>query len=147
MVARLHDQSTQDVEFIAGLDMQHDIAALKIAGNSLPSVHLGDSSAVKTGDHVTALGAPMGLENTLTDGIISAVREAGSFRMFQTSAPISHGSSGGPLFDDYGNVIALAVATVETAENLNFAVCENAHQETTSSKYLPSTKEQINVRD
>ena len=64
----------------------------------------------------------MGLDSTLTDGIISAVREAGSFRLFQTSAPISHGSSGGPLFDDYGDVVALAVSTVEAGENLNFAV-------------------------
>jgi S1-C subfamily serine protease len=88
----------------------------------LPSVHLGNSSTVKSGDHVTALGAPLGLESTLTDGIISAVREAGSFRLFQTSAPISHGSSGGPLFDDYGNVVGLAVSGVEAGENLNFAV-------------------------
>jgi len=64
----------------------------------------------------------MGLESTLSDGIISAVREIGSFRIFQTSAPISHGSSGGPVFDDYGNVVALAVATIETGENLNLAV-------------------------
>lgn len=77
---------------------------------------------VKTGDHITVLGAPLGLENTLSDGIVSAVRTAGSSRLFQTSAPISHGSSGGPLFDDYGNVIGLAVSALEAGENLNFAV-------------------------
>lgn len=122
MVARSHDQSIHDVEYVLGYDMQHDIAALKISGGGLPSVHLGESTSVKTGDHVTVLGAPLGLESTLSDGMISAVRDAGSFRIFQTSAPISHGSSGGPLFDDYGNVIALAVATIEAGENLNFAV-------------------------
>jgi S1-C subfamily serine protease len=122
MVARTHDQSIHDVDYVIAFDMQHDIAALKMSGGALPSVHLGDSMAIKTGDHVTVLGAPLGLESTLSDGIISAVREAGSFRIFQTSAPISHGSSGGPLFDDYGNVIALAVATMATGENLNFAV-------------------------
>jgi len=125
MQARLHDQSACEVEWISGFDIQHDVAALKIAnsdGAALPSVRLGNSSTVKTGDHVTALGAPLGLESTLSDGIISAVREFGSYRMLQTSTPISHGSSGGPLFDDYGNVIALAVATIETGENLNFAV-------------------------
>ncbi len=122
MTARMHDQSIHDVEYIAGFDAQHDVAAVRIDGESLPSVHVGNSSAIKAGDHVIALGAPLGLESTLSDGIISAVREAGSFRLFQTSAPISHGSSGGPIFDDYGNVIALAVSTIEAGENLNFAV-------------------------
>ena len=122
MVARSHDQSIHDVEYVIRYDMQHDIAALKMRSGGLPSVNLGDSTTVKTGDHVTVLGAPLGLESTLSDGMISAVRDAGSFRIFQTSAPISHGSSGGPLFDDYGNVIALAVATIEAGENLNFAV-------------------------
>lgn len=122
MQARMRDQSTHDVEWIVGYDIQHDLAALKIAGDSLPAVHLGNSAVVRTGDHVTALGAPLGLENTLSDGIISAVRQDGPFRVFQTSTPISHGSSGGPLFDDFGDVIALIVSTVEAGENLNFAV-------------------------
>jgi len=134
------------VAYIAGLDMQHDVVALQIEGDSLPSVHLGNSSTVKTGDHVTALGAPLGLDSTLTDGIISAVREAGSFRLFQTSAPISHGSSGGPLFDDYGDVVAPAVSTAEAGENLNFAVpidlaqalLKNEHQ-TTFAELLSMT--------
>jgi len=143
---QMHDQSTHEVAYIAGLDMQHDVVALQIEGDSLPSVHLGNSSTVKTGDHVTALGAPLGLDSTLTDGIISAVREAGSFRLFQTSAPISHGSSGGPLFDDYGDVVAPAVSTAEAGENLNFAVpidlaqalLKNEHQ-TTFAELLSMT--------
>ncbi|MEI9974286.1 MAG: trypsin-like peptidase domain-containing protein [Ignavibacteriota bacterium] len=122
MVARTRDQKQLEVEYISGYDGQHDVAALKIAGDGWPCVHLGNSTDAKTGDHITALGAPMGLENTLSDGIISAVRERGTFRIFQVSAPISHGSSGGPLFNDYGDVIALAVATIEGGENLNFAV-------------------------
>jgi S1-C subfamily serine protease len=122
MTARMHDQSIHDVEYVAGFDAQHDVAAVKIDGQGLPSVHVGSSSSIKAGDHVVALGAPLGLESTLSDGIISAVREAGAFRLFQTSAPISHGSSGGPMFDDYGNVIALVVSTIEMGENLNFAV-------------------------
>jgi len=122
MTARMHDQSIHEVEYVGGFDMQHDIAALKIDGASLPSVRVGTSYGVKTGDHVVVLGAPLGLESTLSDGIISAIREGGTFRIFQTSAPISHGSSGGPIFDDYGNVIALAVAKMEAGENLNFVI-------------------------
>jgi S1-C subfamily serine protease len=122
MVARTHDESTREVEYVAGFDAQHDIAVVKISGENLRTVQLGNSSVIKTGDHVTVLGAPLGLESTLSDGIISAIRAAGSLQVFQTSAPISHGSSGGPLFDDYGNVIGLAVSTIEAGENLNFAV-------------------------
>ena len=147
MVARTHDQATHEVEYIAEFDVQHDLASIKISGNNLPSVHLGNSITVKTGDHVTALGAPLGLESTLSDGIISAIREAGTFRVFQTSTPISHGSSGGPLFDDYGDVIALAVATVEAGENLNFAVPIDAarplkasERQTTFTELLSTTE-------
>jgi S1-C subfamily serine protease len=122
MIARLRDGSTAEVEYVAAYDFSRDVAALAIDGSELPCVRLGDSSSVKTGDHVTVLGAPLGLDNTLSDGIISAIREGGSLRAFQTTAPISHGSSGGPLFDDYGNVIGIAVATLEGGENLNFAV-------------------------
>lgn len=122
MTARMHDQTIHEAEYVGGFDMQHDIAAIKIDGASLPSVRVGTSFGVKTGDHVVVLGAPLGLESTLSDGIISAIREAGTFRIFQTSAPISHGSSGGPIFDDYGNVIALAVAKMEAGENLNFII-------------------------
>jgi S1-C subfamily serine protease len=122
MTARMHDQSIHEVEYVGGFDIQHDVAVIKIEGANLPSIHVGTSAGIKTGDHVVALGAPLGLESTLSDGIISAIRESGTFRLFQTSAPISRGSSGGPIFDDYGNVIALAVATIETGENLNFAV-------------------------
>lgn len=146
MVVRTHDQTTYDVKYVAGFDVGHDIAALKIEGDTLQSVHLGTSSAVKSGDHVTVLGAPLGLESTLSDGIISAVREVGSFRILQTSAPISHGSSGGPLFDDYGNVVALAVSTIEAGENLNFAVPIDAtkgllrgERETTFAELLSAT--------
>jgi S1-C subfamily serine protease len=122
MVARMRDQSTHEVEYIAGFDIENDLAALQIAGDGLPFVRLGSSSGVIVGDHVTALGSPLGLANTLSDGIISAVRGPGSPRWLQTSAPISHGSSGCPLFDDWGNVIAVAAAIVEAGENLNFAI-------------------------
>jgi S1-C subfamily serine protease len=122
MVARTHDDTSHEVEYIAGFTPEHDVATVRIEGAGLPFVHLGSSDGVKAGDHVTVVGAPLGLESTVSDGIISAVRGTGAFHIFQTSAPISHGSSGGPLFDDYGNVVALAIATIEQGENLNFAV-------------------------
>ena len=117
MVARTHDDTSHEVGYIAGFTPEHDVATVRIEGAGLPFVHLGSSDGVKAGDHVTVVGAPLGLESTVSDGIISAVRGTGVFHIFQTSAPISHGSSGGPLFDDYGNVVALAVATIEQGEN------------------------------
>jgi len=68
------------------------------------------------------MGAPLGLEKTLSDGLLSGIRVLGGVRRFQISAPISHGSSGGPIFNDYGQVIGLAVSTMEKGELLNFAV-------------------------
>ena len=71
---------------------------------------------------MVAIGAPLGLENSLTDGLISAVRNFGAVRVFQTSTPISSGSSGGPLFNDYGEVVGLTVSSLKEGQLLNFAI-------------------------
>lgn len=122
MQVQLHDQSTHDVQYIAGFDIPNDIAVLQIEGADLPSVHLGNSSSVKIGDHVTALGASLDLDGTLMDGIISAVRETGSTHVFQTTAPVFRGASGGPIFDDYGSVVALVGSGGASAGSLNIAI-------------------------
>jgi S1-C subfamily serine protease len=80
------------------------------------------SPQIQVGDHVVAIGAPLGLENTVSEGIVSAVRNAGGTRIFQTTASISPGSSGGPLLNDYGNVIGLTTAYMKDGQNLNFVI-------------------------
>lgn len=77
---------------------------------------------VKVGDRVVAIGAPLGLENTVSEGIVSAIRENASSRIIQTTASISPGSSGGPLLNEYGKVIGLTTATVRDGQNLNFVI-------------------------
>lgn len=74
------------------------------------------------GDRVWAYGSPKGLAGTMTDGIVSAVRERGGRTVLQISAPISPGSSGGPVLDAEGRVLGVTVSSVRGGQNLNFAV-------------------------
>lgn len=74
------------------------------------------------GDRVWAYGSPKGLAGTMTDGIVSAVRERNGRNVLQISAPISPGSSGGPVLDADGRVIGVTVSSVRGGQNLNFAV-------------------------
>jgi len=66
--------------------------------------------------------ALLGLQNTLSQGLVSGIREMDGYRLFQISAPISHGSSGGPIFNLNGEAIGIAVLTIEGGQNLNFAI-------------------------
>jgi hypothetical protein len=88
----------------------------------LAEAKLGDSESVQVGQKVFVIGNPLGLQNSLTDGIVSAVRQFDGVRLFQISAPISPGSSGSPVVDLNGDVIAIAVGKWRGGENLNFAI-------------------------
>jgi S1-C subfamily serine protease len=139
---------------ISDSDEQKDIAILKIKANGLPALPMGDSDKLKIGASVFAVGAPLGLEGSITSGIISSIRPvdemfswAEGFRIIQISAPISHGSSGGPLLDGYGNVIGLVFAQKQEGENLNAAIpinyilpLVNTTKEAVALKRLPSEK-------
>lgn len=78
--------------------------------------------SIRIGERVYAIGAPMGLEATLTDGLVSGRRQADGIRYIQTSAPISKGSSGGGLFDRFGNLVAITTLYLRDSQNLNFAI-------------------------
>jgi len=97
----------------------NDLAILKINANNLPICNLGDSSEVTVGDSVVAIGSPLGLPNVVSNGIISKVWSEG---IIQITAPISHGNSGGPLFNMSGEVIGINTFKVTGGENLNFAL-------------------------
>ena len=104
---------------------QADLALLQIQAQHLPTVTLGNSAQVQPGQTITVIGNPRRLQNTVTSGIISQLRtqKDGSL-WFQISAPISPSSSGSPVFDAHGHVIAIAFASLAGSENqnLNFAV-------------------------
>lgn len=104
-------------------DVAKDVAILHFSAPSgLPVLEMGDSDAVQVGDEVTAIGSPLGLKNTVSKGIISAVREEQDWYILQTTAPISPGSSGGALFNQKGEVIGTTYAGMASGENLNLAV-------------------------
>jgi serine protease Do len=111
----------EDVEVIA-LDEAHDVAILRIGARQLQPLTLGNSSLAKAGEHVVAIGNPLGLGSTVSDGLLSAIRELPQLTVLQISAPISPGSSGGPVFNDRGEVIGVSTFLLSGGQNLNFAI-------------------------
>ena len=107
---------------VAGVDYDRDIAVLVIERTLGPGLPLGSSQRLGVGDTIYAVGNPEGLEGTFSSGILSASRVVGSRHLLQITAPISHGSSGGPILDSRGEVIGIAVSTLQAGQNLNFAV-------------------------
>src|ERR1039458_3483531 len=92
------------------------------AGMEFPALQTETLDDPKVGDRVVAIGAPLGLESTVSEGIVSAIRNAGTMHIIQTTASISPGSSGGPLLNEYGKVIGLTTSTVLNGQSLNFVV-------------------------
>lgn len=90
--------------------------------NAPPVLRLGDSSKVEIGDEIFVVSNPQGLEGTFSKGIVSAIRIIGQDYLLQITAPISPGSSGGPVLNEQGKVIGVAVATFKGGQNLNFAI-------------------------
>ena len=108
-------------------DEKKDLAILRIVSDSpVNPVTMGDSDAITVGERVISIGNPLGLEHTLTDGLISARRKVQGQKMIQMSAPVSPGNSGGPLFNMRGEVIGVTTAIIgggfSNAQNLNIAV-------------------------
>jgi serine protease Do len=99
-----------------------DLAVLRIAVAKLPPpVALGESDAVEVGEAVVVIGNPIGLEHTMTDGLVSSRRLFEGKKYIQMSAPVSPGNSGGPVFNEFGDVIGVTVAKLH-GENLNLAI-------------------------
>lgn len=112
----------KDVEVIA-VDKALDLAILRIRTGGEKPLALGESRTAAVGEHVVAIGNPLGLGDTVSDGLLSGMREFDDgVRVLQISAPISPGSSGGPVLNDRGQVIGIATFVVNRGQNLNFAV-------------------------
>lgn len=100
-----------------------DMAVLKINSEGLSPLLIGDSDDLSSGQFIVALGNPLGFEHSVSSGIISAIRSGRELKLLQLTAPISPGSSGGPVFNEYGEVVGIAtVASFFMAQNVNFAV-------------------------
>ncbi|MBF2077882.1 MAG: trypsin-like peptidase domain-containing protein [Synechococcales cyanobacterium T60_A2020_003] len=115
---------------VLGADTITDIAAIKIDAENLPVVTFGDSEALMPGQWAIAIGNPLGLDNTVTAGIISATGRSSAqigiadkrVRFIQTDAAINPGNSGGPLLNDQGEVIGINTAIRADAQGLGFAI-------------------------
>lgn len=108
--------------YILSYDIDKDVALLQVNENNASAVTIGDPDTAKQGDEVITIGNPEGLQNTVSDGIISAIREVEGTSVFQITCPISKGSSGGPLFNLNGEVVGLTTLMWATGQNLNFAI-------------------------
>ena len=148
-VVKLSDGTALTVDGVLAADKVRDLAIIKIHGKTFRTLTLGNSDRVQVGEDVVAIGNPLGLELTVSNGILSGVRtaekEGGKF--LQITAPISHGSSGGPLFNMQGEVVGITSMYFEGGENLNFAIPVNDAKrlllnESSKLQHLPNEPEE-----
>jgi len=104
--------------YVQDYNIDLDLAILKINKVGLRAAVIGDSNTLKQGESIVVIGSPYGLFNSVTEGIISAIRSED----IQVSAAINHGNSGGGLFNRKGELVGITYARVEDADNLGFAI-------------------------
>jgi hypothetical protein len=134
----IRDLRTGDVRLTSGeefhtfsvlaFDEQKDLAIIKVPGFALPSVTLGNSDDAQVGEPVLIVGNPLGLQGSVTTGVISGIRNdpfGGGFKTLQTDAAVNPGNSGGPVVNNKKEVIGIVVFKVVGGENLNFAIPVN----------------------
>ena len=109
------------VTYAEALSNDVDIAVLPRLGRAPAGLTLA-AALPSVGERIVAIGAPQGLTNTVSDGIVSAIRDMDGQRLVQISAPISSGSSGGPVLNARGEVVGVSVAVLDQGQNLNFAI-------------------------
>ena len=128
--------TTYNIEGVTATDKINDLALLQVTAygiygiKGIKPLSLGNSDTVRIGETVYVAGNPKGLEGTFSDGIISSRRDKDTKERLQMTAPISPGSSGGPVLNRKGEVIGVSFMTLEGGQNLNFAI---------PSKYLKAT--------
>jgi serine protease Do len=118
---------------VLGTDSLTDVAVIKIKAESLPQVTFADSDNLQPGEWAIAIGNPLGLDNTVTTGIVSATGRSSAqvgvadkrVSFIQTDAAINPGNSGGPLLNDRGEVIGINTAIIQNAQGLGFAIPVN----------------------
>ncbi len=122
MAVKLQSGEVYRNVYLLSSDPINDLAFIKIEAVDLPTIPLGNSNNVQVGDEVLLVGAPKGLEQTVSNGLISGIRLDEGVRVLQTSAAASPGSSGGPLLNRSGEAVGVMSFKVVNGENLNFAI-------------------------
>jgi hypothetical protein len=115
---KFSDGTVGSVSGVESYDPGRDLAVIQVTPAPKTVLEVGDSDRLQVGDKIVAVGSPLGLQNTMSEGIVSALRNG----VLQISAPISPGSSGGAVFDEHGKVIGVSAAQMVSGQNLNFAI-------------------------
>ena len=114
--------TTYKIEGFTATNKYNDLVLLKVSTSDIKPLPLGNSDAIKIGETVYVAGNPKGLEGTFSDGIISSRHGGHAKGRLQMTAPISPGSSGGPVLNRKGKVIGISSMILEGGQNLNFAI-------------------------
>jgi len=115
-----------DIRRIVKFDRDVDLAVAEIGAVDIPGLELSTDGHIRPGSQIYVFGSPYGLEGTITPGLASGKRMIDGRSYLQLSAPISAGGSGGPVTDERGNVIGVAVASLDVAQNITFAIPASA---------------------
>src|ERR1017187_4326170 len=122
-IAKAENGGLFTVEGVLADDPKNDLVLLKLKGKDLPFLPLGNSEKIEVGTRIAVIGSPLGLEGTLSEGIVSAMRDLmGDMPVLQITAAISLGSSGSPVMNANGEVVGVAKALMQEGQALNFAV-------------------------
>lgn len=121
---KLNEDEIEYTVKVVAIDEKNDVALLKTEKDFPDYAVQMQTEMPVVGTHILVAGSPEGLEGTISEGIISSIRRTSDKDLLQISAPISPGSSGGPIVNDNGELIGISVATFNTkrAQNLNFGV-------------------------
>ncbi len=120
----IHNNEVIQYVDIIGIDVEKDILILKIDAKYFPLVKIGNMQKVNIGERIYAIGNPLGLENTISEGIVSGLRndETTGRNFIQITASISPGSSGGAVVNEKGELIGISTLTLNEGQNINFAI-------------------------
>ncbi|MFI5059338.1 MAG: S1C family serine protease [Candidatus Acidiferrales bacterium] len=152
-VVKLPEGAFYVVDGVLAFDKARDVAVIKAHGDNFRTLTLGNSDRLQVGEEVVAIGNPLSLESTVSNGIVSGLRtvekEGGKF--LQITTPISPGSSGGPLFNMGGEVVGITTLYLKGGENLNFAIPINDAKrlllvESTKIQALPNEPEPVKAQ-
>lgn len=133
---------------VIGGSKESDVAVIKVNAKNLPAAQLGDSSKLRPGDWVIAIGNPYGFDHTVTAGIVSALGRSiddgagntlATGDLIQTDAAINKGNSGGPLIDMQGKVIGINTAIIQYAQGMGFAISINSVRDVLSEMMTRKT--------
>lgn len=116
-----NSETRYNIEGFLAVDTSTDLVLLKVTGLDRPALKMASKSVV-AGQKIFVLGSPKGLPATISDGIVGGLRNFNGYNLIQITAPISTGSSGGPVLNANGELVGVSVGQISSGQNLNFAI-------------------------